>query len=208
MKNAVVNYIISWLHAHTQTLSFNRKEIFQGINYLPLTLSSVLGVWAFVQIVKKEDVKWSLQTGSWGTVREVVITCWGQICGRVVYSVRLENTSDRPTSRLCGRPESARQPFQQAAHKKKKKNLQACDLTQRCTQLPKREMTDKILRSMKKNTRRRQSAAAALFDSGAQWLWELNCRCVGDVTASRFQRSTANKWGEAVNTHLISAVIP
>lgn len=51
---------------------------------------------------------------------------------------------------------------------KKKKNLQACDLTQRCTQLPKREMTDKILRSMKKNTRRRQSAAAALFDSGAQ----------------------------------------
>lgn len=121
MKNAVVNYIISWLHAHTQTLSFNPKEIFQGINYLPLALSSVLGVWAFVQIVEKEDVKWSLQTGSWSTVREVVITCWGQICGRVVYSVRLENTSDRPTSRLCGRPESARQPFQQAAHKKKKK---------------------------------------------------------------------------------------
>lgn len=95
MKNAEVNYIISWLHAHTQTLSFNPKEVFQGINYLPLTLSSVLGMWAFIQIMKKEDVKWSLQTGSWSTVRAVVIMCWGQICRRVVYSV-LANTLKTP----------------------------------------------------------------------------------------------------------------
>lgn len=127
MKDAVVNYIISRLHAHTHTHTgslIQSKRDFSGDKLSPTDF--ILCAWNVSVCTngEKEDVKWSLQTGSCSTVRAVVITCWGQICCWVVYSV-LANTLKTPLIAqhlaCAGGLRVPGNPFSSSSQKKKKK---------------------------------------------------------------------------------------
>lgn len=145
---------------------------------------------------EKEDVKIECADSKAEVYWKHWAACLGEISYFVVYSV-LENTSD--SSDICRRPESQETLLQQFINE----NLQHVIWHA----VTKERWVTKFYRAWKRNKKKAKRCAFD-FDCTSRWLWELNWRCVSDATVSHCQRSTANKRGEAVNTHLISAVIP
>lgn len=135
MKDTVVNYIISQLYAHTQPQSFNLIRDFHKVSPSDI----IFYAWNITVCKREEDIK--IRSADRKHKAEVYwkqwITCSGEVSYFVVYNV-LANTLKTPLIAQClrGRPETARQPVCSSSLWKQPL---ACDLTRRCTQLPKRD---------------------------------------------------------------------